>query len=495
MHGGTWRFLLQSDGKVGIGTISPSALLEVAGNLKLSNGGKLLFPDGTSLATANPTSGISSNDPAIQVTSSGSTVQLSLTNSGITTAKLADGSVTVSKLAPGIPPTAIAGVAATLGANSFSGTQTVQGTVAISDQLQVQNTSLLSRVVSSTNNAVDFALTARNTATTDSAVAVRAETSSPNGTAISALTLSTSGNAVAVNGKSNSPQGAGVFGESSSNTGLNFGVRGISRSTQGVGVQGDALATTGGASYGVVGTTAGDNYSAGVYAQANSTYTVFPSYGLLARNQSSTGIAVFGHETSTTGSTYGLYAKVDSPNGVAGMFMTSAPTGSVLVANNSSRRIFRVDTTGNVYALGSFNPGGADYAEAVQVQGPRESYHPGDVLVIDESADRRFQLSQVAYSTNVAGVFSTKPGIVGSAHPMEDIVGDEIPLAMVGIVPCRVSAENGPIHRGDLLVTSSLPGHAMRGTDPGRMTGAIVGKSLGTLETGTGTIEILVTLQ
>jgi hypothetical protein len=72
---------------------------------------------------------------------------------------------------------------------------------------------------------------------------------------------------------------------------------------------------------------------------------------------------------------------------------------------------------------------------------------------------------------------------------------DEIPLAMVGIVPCKVSTENGPIRAGDLLVTSSTPGHAMRGTDRGRMLGAVVGKALEPLSAGMGVIQVLVTLQ
>ena len=66
---------------------------------------------------------------------------------------------------------------------------------------------------------------------------------------------------------------------------------------------------------------------------------------------------------------------------------------------------------------------------------------------------------------------------------------------MIGIVPCKVSAENGTIARGDLLVTSGTPGHAMKGTDRSRMTGAIVGKALEPLASGTGTILIAVTLQ
>jgi hypothetical protein len=58
-----------------------------------------------------------------------------------------------------------------------------------------------------------------------------------------------------------------------------------------------------------------------------------------------------------------------------------------------------------------------------------------------------------------------------------------------------VSAENGPIRRGDLLVTSSTVGYAMKGTDRSRLTGAVIGKALGTLDSGTGVIEVVVTLQ
>ena len=68
-------------------------------------------------------------------------------------------------------------------------------------------------------------------------------------------------------------------------------------------------------------------------------------------------------------------------------------------------------------------------------------------------------------------------------------------MAMMGIVPTKVSSENGPIERGDLLVSSSTPGYAMKGTDPTRMMGAVIGKALAPLKTGAGTIEVLVSLQ
>ena len=82
-------------------------------------------------------------------------------------------------------------------------------------------------------------------------------------------------------------------------------------------------------------------------------------------------------------------------------------------------------------------------------------------------------------------------------HDMDDprITSEEIPLAVVGIVPCKVTSENGPIHAGDLLVSSSTPGYAMRGTDRNRMTGAVIGKALQSMSGQNGVIEVLVSLQ
>jgi hypothetical protein len=77
---------------------------------------------------------------------------------------------------------------------------------------------------------------------------------------------------------------------------------------------------------------------------------------------------------------------------------------------------------------------------------------------------------------------------------MEGQQDGEIPVAIVGIVPCKVSAENGPIQRGDLLVTASTLGYAMRaGSSPPQ--GTVLGKALGELREGIGVIDILVTLQ
>jgi hypothetical protein len=91
-------------------------------------------------------------------------------------------------------------------------------------------------------------------------------------------------------------------------------------------------------------------------------------------------------------------------------------------------------------------------------------------------------------------VYATKPGVLASRQGL-DVSGKEIPVAMIGIVPAKASAENGPIQRGDLLVSSGTPGYVMRATDRQRFVGAVVGKAMQPLDSGTGVIEIAVTLQ
>lgn len=138
---------------------------------------------------------------------------------------------------------------------------------------------------------------------------------------------------------------------------------------------------------------------------------------------------------------------------------------------------------------------GGDYAESVDVTGERASFEPGDLLVIDPKQHGRFEKSNGPYSALVSGVYATKPGVTGRRQPRSKPQDNEVPMAMVGIVPTKVSTENGPIRDGDLLVSSSTPGYAMRGTNRKKIMGAVIGKALGSLDTGMGMIEVLVYLQ
>jgi hypothetical protein len=171
---------------------------------------------------------------------------------------------------------------------------------------------------------------------------------------------------------------------------------------------------------------------------------------------------------------------------------------------------FKVNGDGNLYADGTLS-GPADFAEMIEVSSGAGTVEPGDVIVIDANNPRATEKSYKPRSTLVAGIYSAKPGFLGSerdwekpsegqggeagTYSLDDMASEfnEIPLAVVGIVPCKVSAENGPIRPGDLLVTSSTPGHAMRDDAP--IVGTVVGKALDSLTSGTGVIKVLVTLQ
>jgi hypothetical protein len=71
-----------------------------------------------------------------------------------------------------------------------------------------------------------------------------------------------------------------------------------------------------------------------------------------------------------------------------------------------------------------------------------------------------------------------------------------VPVGVVGVIPTRVSAENGDVRRGDLLVSSRIPGHAMR-ADPRRVrVGMVIGKALEEFaRSGSGMIRVLVNVK
>jgi len=167
--------------------------------------------------------------------------------------------------------------------------------------------------------------------------------------------------------------------------------------------------------------------------------------------------------------------------------------GNVLLTSGSGASITFQDGSVQATAWDGTAPGG-DYAEAVDVIGNRQQYEPGDVMVIDPASPDKFLKSAEPYSTMVAGIYSTKPGLTGRRQSV-DQASNPVPMAMMGIVPTKVTAENGAIKPGDLMVASSTPGYAMKGTDRERLMGAVIGKAMGHLDSGTGVIEVLVSLQ
>ena len=159
---------------------------------------------------------------------------------------------------------------------------------------------------------------------------------------------------------------------------------------------------------------------------------------------------------------------------------------------SGSSAVFRVDSAGKVFADGSFYgsqflSGSADIAEWVPVS---EHVEAGDVLVLDTALRGAYRLSQTLCSAMVAGVVSSQPGaVLGGTVSAEGMA----PLALSGIVPVKVTDEGGPIQPGDLLVSSSTPGYAMRWAGPEPCPCVLVGKALEPMTDERGVISVLLT--
>ncbi len=129
-----------------------------------------------------------------------------------------------------------------------------------------------------------------------------------------------------------------------------------------------------------------------------------------------------------------------------------------------------------------------------------DSVPAGDTKRYDNAVQNLFGLSGVFGAMHIVAdrsvvvnsrIYSTRPAFLGGSG---ETPAGRVPLAIVGIVPVKATAENGAITPGDLLVASSTPGHVMRCDDRARCIGGIVGKALSRLADGTGSITALVSL-
>lgn len=315
----------------------------------------------------------------------------------------------------------------------------------------------------------------------------------------------------------NSANGPSLWGW---NTGGGNGVRGDGWGS-GIGVYGEGVDGPGvvGVSANGYGVEAVSNSgSGGVWAHSSNGYGLFAQsvnlYGVFAHSDNTHSIYVDGSGADglhvESAAHYGITV---SSAGYSGIDVESAFLHGIQVdsANNDGVHVFTagvnyygsglkgaedfaVLNTGEVRSKVGFATPAKDYAVMMNVQGVKSDYEPGDVLVISGDQGQRVDRCTTSNVTTVLGVYSPAPGFLGG----QTVTGQaenagSIPVAIMGIASVKVSAENGSINPGDLLVTSSTPGYAMRGTDP--TPGTILGKALGSLEKGTGTILVLLTLR
>ena len=165
-------------------------------------------------------------------------------------------------------------------------------------------------------------------------------------------------------------------------------------------------------------------------------------------------------------------------------------TATTVVRDVGSRVGGGIDA-GALRAIGESLSGFQPVIEAVEV---------GDVLVADRSYEGWLRRSEMAADAAVVGIVTETDGVVLGAAldrfaeiDQQQFEDSFAPVAMSGIVRCKVDASYAAIGVGDLLSTSPTPGHAMRAE--AATPGTILGKALESMDNGTGTIRVLVMLR
>jgi hypothetical protein len=126
----------------------------------------------------------------------------------------------------------------------------------------------------------------------------------------------------------------------------------------------------------------------------------------------------------------------------------------------------------------------ASYADIAERYHADQPYTTGTVVVFGGSNE--ITISSSRADTAVAGIISN-----GYAHLLNANAGDDSThpaLALIGRVPCLVI---GPIDQGDLLVTSSVPGHAESWKE-GDSLAAVFAKAIESFDGPVGIIEVKV---
>ena len=148
----------------------------------------------------------------------------------------------------------------------------------------------------------------------------------------------------------------------------------------------------------------------------------------------------------------------------------------------TSATSFSYDATNNVLQVTATTARYADLAESYAADA---DYPAGTVLRFGGTAE--VTISKQAIDPRVAGVVSKEPAHLMNAYQIGEHI---VNVALVGRVPCRVV---GQINKGDRLVTSDMPGVAMRMPDDTTTSGVLIGKALESYNSDQpGVIEVAV---
>ena len=308
------------------------------------------------------------------------------------------------------------------------------------------------------------------------------------------ITVTTVGNGIAGNFKVDRTTGtsAAVRGEVNSQF-ANFGTAGIYGISSGTGGYGGLFHASNPAGNGPALIAIADGNGNGITANASNTGDGVET------TADGTGSAIYAWIPNFGTGRAARFVNYNTSNTNPPLTAETRSTGSIAVfrsGNPSAVNVARIDNTGRGFFNGGTQNSGADVAEAFDVNGNISQYEPGDILVISTSADRTVEKSSTPYSSLVAGVYATKPGVLLTEEHIDTDISDKAPMGVIGVIPTKVCLENGKIKRGDLLVTSSKAGVAMKADIKKVRIGQVIGKALQDYDQKEiGKIQVLVNIK
>jgi hypothetical protein len=170
-------------------------------------------------------------------------------------------------------------------------------------------------------------------------------------------------------------------------------------------------------------------------------------------------------------------------------FTLNAETGSILPRTNnpidSGQSIGSSTNRWNTVFATTFNGTATNalYADLAENYLGDADYEPGTVLIF--GGEYEVTVNTIRSDRRVAGVVTTNPAhLMNSALEGKHVVG----LALQGRVPCKVL---GRVQKGDLIVTSAIPGYGIVDNNP--PVGTVIGKAVSEkLNDSKGVVEIVV---
>ncbi len=296
----------------------------------------------------------------------------------------------------------------------------------------------------------------------------------------------------------------------------------VTGSNYGIGTTNSTTSSTAGISkFGIASTVTGSWNNSSTSSQtygaqfSNSTTGGYGTYGVVAMNTSS-GVYNYGgyfaaigggtnnyavYANGSNGSTYnyGIYSAAGN-NYMADQLALGRSNTSVgnnyylVIGNGSSGSLY---ANGVIKGAGGFNgqcliDAANQFKDAAtrscnmdiaEIYESTEDIASGDIVMIDPNVDGKVKKSTESYNSTLIGIATSTPGVIlgynggdvmmaGQANTYMESADPRKPaIALIGKAPIKISLENGPIYKGDILTSSSTPGVAMKATKPGMAIG------------------------